>query len=111
MANYLSLSHVYVSTSLSDGGMANSTLEAMSCGLAPIVTDVGDNRLWIEDNKNGYIIPIKSPKILANRIMNLLENEEKRKEFGKKSREKIIKYFNYNNEIKKVIKLYEKLQK
>ncbi len=46
---YLTASNVYVSTSLSDGGIALCTVEAMACGLAPIVTDVGDNRKWIKD--------------------------------------------------------------
>jgi glycosyltransferase involved in cell wall biosynthesis len=40
---------VYVSTSLSDAGIAASTAEAMACGLPVIVTDSGENARWLSD--------------------------------------------------------------
>ena len=51
LPKYLASSDAYVSTSLSDGGIALSTQEAMSCGLTPVVTDVGDNHYWIKMGK------------------------------------------------------------
>ncbi|GAI99033.1 unnamed protein product, partial [marine sediment metagenome] len=48
ISQYLASSDVYVSTSLSDG-VPNSLLEAMASGLAPVLTDIAANRLWIKD--------------------------------------------------------------
>ena len=53
LPKYLSSADVYVSSSLSDG-TSNSLLEAMACGLAPIVTDIPANQTWIDDGKNGF---------------------------------------------------------
>ena len=58
LPKYLSSSDVYVSTSISDS-FAVSTLEAMACELAPVITDIGDNKRWIKDGENGFIVPTK----------------------------------------------------
>lgn len=55
---YLALSNVYVSTSLSDG-VPNSLLEAMASGLAPVVTDIVANRGWVTEGQNGLLFPVK----------------------------------------------------
>ena len=105
LPHYLTMADVYVSTSLSDGGISMSTLEAMACGLAPIVTDVADNKKWIKNGENGFVIPLKDPKTLAEKIIYLLENEDIRKNFGKISRKIVEEKQNYEKEMKKVEKL------
>jgi glycosyltransferase involved in cell wall biosynthesis len=109
LPRYLASSDVYVSTSLSDGGIAVSTLEAMACGLTPIVTDVGDNRKWIKDGKNGFVVPTKDPKSLAEKIIYLLENEDIRKEFGMMNRKIIEERNNYYKEMEKMENIYIRL--
>lgn len=108
---YLTMSDVYVSTSLSDGGIALSTLEAMACEVAPVVTDVAKNRKWIKDGENGFIIPIKDSKTLAEKIIYLLEHADVKKKFGIESRKVIKEKQNYNKEMSKVEKLYMDLLK
>jgi L-malate glycosyltransferase len=44
----------YLSASHSDGASA-SLLEAMACGLVPIVSDIPANREWITDRENGLL--------------------------------------------------------
>lgn len=102
---YLTSSDVYVSTSLSDGGIAMSTLEAMACEVAPIVTDVADNKKWIKNGENGFVIPLKDPNVLAEKIIYLLRDEGVRKNFGKINREIVKEKQNYEKEMKKMEKL------
>ena len=109
LPKYLSSSDVYVSTSLSDGGISVSTLEAMACELAPVVTDVGDNKRWIKDGKNGFIVPIKNTKALAERIIYLLKNPDIRKEFGMSNRKIIEEKQNYEREMEKMENIYIEL--
>jgi glycosyltransferase involved in cell wall biosynthesis len=109
LPNYLTLADVYISTSLSDGGLSVSLAEAMSCGLAPVVTDVGDNRRWIENGKNGFVIPVKNPEILAERIVYLLRNKELRENMGKVNRQLVEERANYEKEMDKVEKHYEEV--
>jgi glycosyltransferase involved in cell wall biosynthesis len=108
---YLASSDVYVSTSLSDGGVAVSTFEAMACGVSPIVTDVGDNNKWIKDGENGIIIPVRSPEILAEKIIYLLKHPEERTRFGINNRSIIVEHQDYHKEMGKVHQLYKSLMK
>lgn len=107
LSKYLAAADIYVSTSLSDSGIAVSTLEAMSCGIAPIITDVADNSKWIIDGINGFIIPPKDPNKLAEKIINLLGDEEKTYEFGKKSRSIVLENADYYMEMEKMDRLYK----
>lgn len=109
LPKYLASSDVYISTSLSDGGIAVSTLEAMACELPPVVTNVGDNKRWIKNGENGFVIPIKDTKALAKKIIYLLENEEIRKKFGKINRKIIEEKQNYEREMEKMKNIYIEL--
>ena len=108
LPQYLASADVYVSTSLSDT-ISVSILEAMACGLAPVVTDIGDVRKWIEDGENGFIIPTKRPDLLAEKIICLLRNEELRDKMGKANRQLVEERAEYEKEMAKMGKLYEEL--
>lgn len=111
LPRYLNATDVYVSTSLSDGGIAASTAEAMSCGLPVIVTDVANNRMWVEDGVNGFVIPIKNRKMLAERIIYLLKNEDARRRFGNINRKIIEERNDYYKEMAKMEDIYQGLVK
>ncbi|MCK4731435.1 MAG: glycosyltransferase family 4 protein, partial [Methanophagales archaeon] len=109
LPHYIASMDMYVSTSLSDAGLAASTAEAMACGLPVIITDFGDNRKWVEDGVNGFIVPLKDPKALAEKIIYLLENKDIRKEFGMRNREIIEERNNYYREMEKMENIYIEL--
>jgi len=109
LPEYLRLSDVYVSTSLSDAGISASTAEAMACAVVPIITDFGDNGKWVKDGSNGYTIPLKSPEVLAARIIQLLRDKETRLRFGNSSREIILERNNWEKEMGKMEKLCQEL--
>jgi L-malate glycosyltransferase len=56
--DYLRSAQVYVSL-VSTEGVSASLLEAMACGVFPIVPDIPANRLWVQDGMNGFLIPIQ----------------------------------------------------
>jgi glycosyltransferase involved in cell wall biosynthesis len=60
---------VYVSTSRSDTTSV-SLLEAMACGLFPVVTDIPANREWITHGENGMLVPVGQPMRLAVTIID-----------------------------------------
>lgn len=109
LPQYLTSMDVYVSTSTSDAGIAASTAEAMACGLPVVITDVADNRKWVEDGTNGFVVPIKDPSLLAEKIVYLLENKEIKAEFGKRNREIIEKRNDYYKEMEKMARIYAEL--
>jgi len=95
---------IYVSTALSDSGLASSTAEAMATGLPVVVTNTGDNKKWVE---NEFVIPIKSPETLAKKLAILIKNPDLRNKQGIRNRQIIEKKNNYVVEMKNVEKLYE----
>jgi glycosyltransferase involved in cell wall biosynthesis len=82
MPELLHESDIYVSTATSDGTPV-SVLEAMACGKACIVTDVGGVSEWIGDGVSGNLIPPRNSQILASKILELADNPRTRDEMGK----------------------------
>ena len=61
---------VYVSASLSDG-TSISLMEAMACGLFPVVSDIPANREWLAHEDNGLLFPTGDWQRLAELIASL----------------------------------------
>ena len=108
---FLASADIYVSPSLSDSGISASTAEAMASGISVISTDVGDISHWIENGKNGFIIPKGDSRALSEKIIYLISNDEVRKSMGKEARIMIETRQDYYKEMGKVEQLYETLVK
>jgi len=77
-------SSIYVSTSRSDTTSV-SLLEAMACGVAPVVTDIEGNREWISHEQNGILVPVEQPEKLADGIGRLLDDPALRSRFAERN--------------------------
>jgi len=97
----------YVSTSLSDAGIAGSTAEAMASGVPVAVSDSAENDKWIVSGKNGFLFPVKDAQKLAQNLICLLGDAALRRELGLAGRQTIIERNDYNNEMQKMEKMYE----
>ncbi|RKY41289.1 MAG: hypothetical protein DRP76_00210 [Candidatus Omnitrophota bacterium] len=106
---YLRISDVYVSTSLSDAGIAASTAEAMACEVPVVITNSGENDKWINDGENGFLVPVKNPQKLAEKVVYLLNHPEVRQTFGKRARRLIVENNSYYKEMSKMEKIYSEL--
>lgn len=66
----LSRSHVFCLPSIEDGfGMAIG--EAMACGCPPVVTHNAGGSLLVRDGENGFVVPMRDPKAIAERFERL----------------------------------------
>lgn len=83
VAQYLAAADIYVSTPFIDTTSV-SLLEAMACKLPPITTDIAGNREWITDGENGLLYPPKDSTTLAEKIIQLIDNETARRRFGER---------------------------
>jgi glycosyltransferase involved in cell wall biosynthesis len=70
----LSRAEVYVSLQPSDGVSA-SLLEAMACGLFPVVADNDANRAWIDDGTNGFLVRPTTREAFDRRLEEALCRE------------------------------------
>lgn len=91
VAAWLRRSRIFVLTSDSEG-LSLSMMEAMMCGLPAIVSDVGDLGDLVESGVNGYLVPRRSPELFAERIAELLTDEQKLKSFSHAAHEAAMRY-------------------
>jgi len=87
LPDLLRLATVFVLPSIHDSkgnqdGMPAVLLEAMSCGVAAVVTDIGGARMLIEDGKTGVVVPSGDGPRLGQAIADLLSDPERRSAFG-----------------------------
>lgn len=67
-------------------GTPKTVLEAMACGRPIIVTDAPGCKETVEAGTNGFLVPIKDDKSLAEMMLFMAERHEIVEEMGKKSR-------------------------
>ena len=79
---------IYVTVATSDGSPV-SLLEAMATGLPCIASSVGGVPEWVEDGRNGILVPPSQPEKLADAIRSLAANPERCRELGANARRTI----------------------
>lgn len=88
LVKILSSAHIYVSLSLSDGSSI-SLIEALSCGIFPVLSNIPANREWI-DSESGILVSLNKPKQLALALEEAIQNKEWREQVALKNRKKVI---------------------
>ncbi len=64
-------------------GMPNALLEAMSCGLTPVVSDASAGPLEVvSDGENGFVVPVESVTALSRALVRLAKDPEERRRLG-----------------------------
>ena len=93
---------IFVYPSIHPEGTALSILEAMSCGLPVVGTEIGGIKKLVIDNKNGFLVEKKNSNELIKKVLFLIANRNARIKFGKEGRKLVLK--EYTND--KVAKMY-----
>jgi len=89
--DWLRRSRIFVLTSDSEG-LSLSMMEAMMCGLPAVVSDVGDLADLVENGVTGYLVPRRSPQLFAERIVELLSDEQTLRAFSQAARRSALRY-------------------
>jgi len=109
ISNILHSSDFFVMTSLWEG-LPISTIEALSCGLVPIVNDVDGQREIIKDGYNGFLIKPHDIKSIEEKILLLAKNSELKNKMSENARKSIDYTFSTDHMIKQHEQLYLTLQ-
>lgn len=88
-------------------GLPKSLIEACAVGRPIVTTDVPGCRECVDEGVNGYLVPDKKSKELAEAIEKLILDADKRKEFGLCSRKKAEQDFSIDNVIEKTFAIYD----
>ena len=101
--DYMSKFDIFVISSKSEG-LPNALMEAMSLGIAPVVTNVGGNVTLVKNKKNGLTYPVGNIDRLESAIRYLINNPDKRRLYGENSKKIIIDKYDWSDISKKIIK-------
>lgn len=85
-AELLSHADIFVFTPRSPEGHPWVIVEALAAGLPIISTDRGAIAESVIDGENGYIVPLKDPRAIAEKLMELISDAEKRQRMSLQSR-------------------------
>ena len=108
LPSYLCSSDVYVSTSLSDAGIAASTAEAMACGLPVVISDFGDNREWVREG-GGLLFPCGDHEVLASRLTDVLTAPAMRDTAARVNRDTVLERCDRDTELTRMEQCYREL--
>lgn len=72
MPVYYNASDLMVSISSRDS-LPNCMMEAWACGTPVIMGDIPQIREWIDDGRNGFLVPPRDPRELSRKIVEVLE--------------------------------------
>lgn len=91
IADLCQASDVYVSVSLQEG-LPVSVIEAMSCGLPIVASDIRGHRDAVMDGENGFLFALGDDKRMCDGILNIYKSIELHERFSKNSVELAKKY-------------------
>jgi len=102
---YLKAFDIFVLPSTKEG-LPYTIIEAMIAEIPIIATNVGGIPEMIENNVNGILIEPKNSQILAEKILELINNPEATQEMTKKARQKAEQEFTLEKMVEKTKRLY-----
>lgn len=100
--NILAMSDLFILPSAHES-FGLSALEAMSCGLPVLATEIGGLAEVVTHGVDGYLCRVGDYACMAERALGLLSDPEKLKAFGAAARKKAVERFSPE----KIVPLYE----
>ncbi|HSL42437.1 MAG TPA: glycosyltransferase [Anaerolineales bacterium] len=105
---YFSAADVFISTPWYEP-FGITPIEAMACGTPVIGADVGGIKHTVADGETGYLVPAKDPVAIADRLIELYENPDKRKCFSQNALERVNELFTWQKVGELLAEFYEDL--
>lgn len=105
---YFAAADVFVHGALIEAS-GNVLLEAMASGLPVVCTDAGGPAEYVLDGVTGFVVPVGDTRLMAARIVQLLEDTELRNALGRQGRARAEADFGYDRMIRETLKTYDRV--
>lgn len=86
-----------------------AVIEAQSCGKPVVVSDAGGLPEVVEDGVTGFVVERKNAAAAAEKIEKLVLDSELRKSIGNAGRERVLKLYDWNENVSQMMKIYNKI--
>ncbi|MFA5012370.1 MAG: glycosyltransferase [Ignavibacteria bacterium] len=97
---------IFVLTSRYEG-IPYVLLDSMSAGVPVIATDVGGKSEVIETGRNGILLPRNEIKLMADKIMKLIDDEDLRKRFAAEAYKDFRNKWTIEKTIPRMLEVYD----
>jgi glycosyltransferase involved in cell wall biosynthesis len=110
--DFLASADIFVLPSIRDeygnlDGLPTVLLEAMSCGVPVIASDIGGVKLVIEDGQTGLLVPPGDMPALAGALEELIQNPEQRQILAQAARRLVETQLNWQSVASRIAGLLE----
>lgn len=92
-------------------GMSNSLMEAMSCGLPVVVSDIPPNRELVQHDVHGYLVNLGDGVGFAQYTVKLFQDADLAARLGRAGRERMRSEFSVQRMIDRHVELYRALRR
>jgi glycosyltransferase involved in cell wall biosynthesis len=100
---------VSILTSLEEG-LSRFLLESLAYGTPVITSDCGGPTEFIEDDVNGYIVPVRDSKAVADRVRLLYEDRSTLARLGVNARKTIETKMSHARTVEQMLGFFEKMK-
>lgn len=108
ISNILYITDIFCLPSYREG-MPRSIIEAMAMESAVVATNIRGCREEVVPGETGYLVPIKSPVDIKEKILSLTNDEKRLEKMKLSGRERVELLFDENKVIKKQLNVFERL--
>ncbi|HMD14675.1 MAG TPA: glycosyltransferase family 4 protein, partial [Bacteroidota bacterium] len=109
LPEYFRLCSVFVNPTVQQNGYDLTMVEAMACEKVVISSNIGSTPTLIEDSVDGILFPTAHVHILADRVIQVLQDPHRRNEIGKRARHKVLNNFTLDQMVERTMTVYRTL--
>ncbi len=87
-----------------------SALEAASCGLPVVASNIGGIKEVVEDRVTGFLVPPQNSDEAAKKIEVLIQDRQLRKKMGTEGRKKVERQYDLKDNINQLMNVYRNVE-
>jgi len=102
-------SSVLVQPSISGEGLPRAVMESMALGTPTIITTTGGGKEVVENGVSGFVVPIKDPLAIAQRVREMYEQPALRQSMADSGLDKIRHQLSHEKTVDNYAKYFEEI--
>lgn len=105
----IAASNILVQPSISGEGLPRTVMEALGYGTPAVITTTGGGKEVIEDGVNGFVVPVKDAKAIADRVIQLYHDPELVERLSAQCKHTLATTFSLKTTVDNYVKFFESL--